>query len=100
MRIQAVRGTHDVLPDEVAAWHRVEDAARALFARYGYRELRTPIFEQTELFGPEEPLGLLAGQGDQREDQADRQQECSHGWGKNIAGAALLGRKSEVKSQK
>jgi histidyl-tRNA synthetase len=50
VRIQAVRGTHDVLPDEVAAWHRVEDAARALFARYGYRELRTPIFEQTELF--------------------------------------------------
>jgi histidyl-tRNA synthetase len=50
VRIQAVRGTHDVLPDEVAAWHRVEDAARALFARYGYRELRTPVFEQTELF--------------------------------------------------
>jgi len=48
--IQAVRGTKDVLPDEVAAWHRVEAAARELFARYGYRELRTPVFEETELF--------------------------------------------------
>ena len=50
MTIQAVRGTQDILPDEVAAWHRVEAAARELFARYGYREIRTPVFEQTELF--------------------------------------------------
>jgi histidyl-tRNA synthetase len=48
--IQAVRGTKDILPDEVAGWQRVEAAARELFARYGYRELRTPVFEQTELF--------------------------------------------------
>jgi histidyl-tRNA synthetase len=39
-----------VLPEEIPAWHRVEAAARELFARYGYRELRTPIFEETELF--------------------------------------------------
>ena len=50
MTIQAVRGTRDILPDEVAGWQRVEAAARELFARYGYRELRTPVFEQTELF--------------------------------------------------
>ncbi len=50
MTIQAVRGTRDILPDEVGAWHRVEAAARELFARYGYRELRTPVFEETELF--------------------------------------------------
>jgi histidyl-tRNA synthetase len=48
--LQAVRGTRDVLPDEIAAWHRVEAAAHGLFARYGYRELRTPVFEETELF--------------------------------------------------
>jgi histidyl-tRNA synthetase len=48
--IQAVRGTRDVLPDEVGVWHRLEAAARELFALYGYRELRTPIFEETELF--------------------------------------------------
>ena len=50
MTIQAVRGTRDILPDEVAAWHAIEAAARDLFARYGYREIRTPIFEETELF--------------------------------------------------
>jgi histidyl-tRNA synthetase len=49
-RIQAVKGTRDILPGEVAAWHRIEAAARALFPRYGYREIRTPVFEETELF--------------------------------------------------
>ena len=48
--IQAVRGTRDILPDEVPAWHAIETAARELFARYGYREIRTPVFEATELF--------------------------------------------------
>jgi histidyl-tRNA synthetase len=48
--IQAVRGTRDILPDEVASWQRIEASARALFARYGYREIRTPVFEETELF--------------------------------------------------
>jgi histidyl-tRNA synthetase len=50
MSIQAIKGTKDILPDEIAAWHRIEGTARALFARYGYREIRTPIFEQTDLF--------------------------------------------------
>ena len=48
--IQAVKGTHDILPDEIAAWHRIERAAHDLFRRYGYREIRTPVFEETELF--------------------------------------------------
>ena len=50
MAIQAVRGTRDILPGEVGAWQRIEAAARDLFARYGYREIRTPVFEETELF--------------------------------------------------
>jgi histidyl-tRNA synthetase len=50
MTIQAVKGTRDVLPAEIPLWRRVEEAARELFARYGYREIRTPVFEQTELF--------------------------------------------------
>jgi histidyl-tRNA synthetase len=50
MPIQAIKGTKDILPDEVAAWHHIEGVARALFALYGYREIRTPIFEETELF--------------------------------------------------
>jgi histidyl-tRNA synthetase len=48
--LKAVSGTRDTLPDDVSAWHRVEAVARELFARYGYREIRTPIFEATELF--------------------------------------------------
>jgi histidyl-tRNA synthetase len=48
--IRSVKGTHDILPDEIAAWHRIERAAHDLFRRYGYREIRTPVFEETELF--------------------------------------------------
>jgi histidyl-tRNA synthetase len=50
MTIRAVRGTHDILPDEMPAWHAMESAARTLLPRYGYREIRTPVFEETELF--------------------------------------------------
>jgi histidyl-tRNA synthetase len=48
--IKAIKGTRDILPEEVGAWRRVEQAAHQLFARYGYREIRTPIFEETQLF--------------------------------------------------
>jgi histidyl-tRNA synthetase len=49
-RLQAVKGTRDVLPGDVGAWQRIETAARSLFERYGYREVRTPVFEETDLF--------------------------------------------------
>lgn len=39
-----------MLPDSVAAWQRVEEAIRQVVAQYGYREIRTPIAERTELF--------------------------------------------------
>ncbi len=48
--LKAVRGTRDLLPPETALWNHVESAARALFARYGFREVRTPLFEDTALF--------------------------------------------------
>jgi histidyl-tRNA synthetase len=48
--IQTVRGTRDILPVDTAAWQHVEAAAREAFRRYGFREIRTPIFEKTELF--------------------------------------------------
>jgi histidyl-tRNA synthetase len=48
--LQAVKGTRDILPQEDPAWRRVEEAARDLLSRYGYREIRTPLFEATELF--------------------------------------------------
>jgi histidyl-tRNA synthetase len=48
--IQASRGTRDILPDEVVYWQQVESIARDLLHRAAYHELRTPIFEQTDLF--------------------------------------------------
>jgi len=50
MNIRAPEGTHDVLPEEAARWRRLEEAARASFDRFGYQEVRTPIFEYTSLF--------------------------------------------------
>jgi histidyl-tRNA synthetase len=50
VKLQAVRGTRDILPDEIPAWDSIEAAARRLFPLYGYREIRTPVFEETELF--------------------------------------------------
>ena len=47
---QAPRGTHDILPQDIARWRFVEETFRALCARYGYGEIRTPLFEHTELF--------------------------------------------------
>jgi histidyl-tRNA synthetase len=48
--IQTVRGTRDILPTDTPVWQRVEAVAREAFRRYGFQEIRTPIFEKTELF--------------------------------------------------
>jgi histidyl-tRNA synthetase len=48
--LQAIRGMNDIVPGEIAAWQRLEAAARELFAAYGYQEIRVPIVEQTSLF--------------------------------------------------
>jgi histidyl-tRNA synthetase len=48
--IQALRGTRDILPDEVADWQQVEATARDILTRAAYQEIRPPIFEQTSLF--------------------------------------------------
>jgi histidyl-tRNA synthetase len=48
--LKAVRGTRDLLPPETELWNRVEAVARGVFARYGFGEIRTPVFEATELF--------------------------------------------------
>ena len=48
--IQALRGTRDILPEEVGYWQRVEAAAREILTRAAYQEIRTPIFEATALF--------------------------------------------------
>jgi histidyl-tRNA synthetase len=50
MKFQVPRGTQDILPADTPAWQALEARARAVSTRYGYREIRTPIFESTELF--------------------------------------------------
>ena len=47
---KSVRGTKDILPGETERWRFVETAVRSVFQRYGYKEIRTPHFEQTALF--------------------------------------------------
>lgn len=48
--INVIKGTKDILPQDVEAWHRLEEKALEVFTKYGYKEIRTPIFEATELF--------------------------------------------------
>ncbi len=48
--IQAQKGTKDILPSEVENWHRMENAANKVFSKANFKEIRTPIFEATELF--------------------------------------------------
>ncbi len=50
MSIAKVRGTRDLFPEDMIAQQRVERAAHDVFARFGYGEIRTPVFERTELF--------------------------------------------------
>ena len=48
--INVIKGTKDILPQDIAQWHNLEQKALEIFTRYGYKEIRTPIFEATELF--------------------------------------------------
>ncbi len=49
-RFRAIKGVRDILPPETALWDWFEQAARHVLASYNFREIRLPIFEQTELF--------------------------------------------------
>lgn len=48
--IRVQKGTKDILPSEMPVWHFMEEKAAEVFAKYGAKEIRTPIFEATELF--------------------------------------------------
>ena len=50
MLIQSPKGTRDILPSQTQTWQWVEKVARSVFSTYGYQEIRTPIFESTDLF--------------------------------------------------
>ena len=48
--VSAIKGTKDILPQEARNWQQVEALVKSSFELYGYREIRTPVFEATELF--------------------------------------------------
>ncbi len=48
--IQIIRGLRDILPGDVETWQAIEKTARSLFEDFGYREIRIPVMERTELF--------------------------------------------------
>lgn len=50
MKYTRQRGTRDILPSEIRAWQFLEETARTVFESFNYSEIRTPMFEQTELF--------------------------------------------------
>ena len=50
MLTNAPKGTKDILPDQIYKWHYVEEHFRNICKTYGFREIRTPMFEHTELF--------------------------------------------------
>lgn len=50
MAIKVLKGMKDILPQEIDLWHKLELNALEIFSRYGYKEIRTPILESTELF--------------------------------------------------
>jgi histidyl-tRNA synthetase len=50
MKIQSIRGVKDILPNEIWKWQYIESIAHKIFPRYGFKEIRLPIFEDTRLF--------------------------------------------------
>ena len=75
--LKAVRGTRDLLPPETAHWNRIETTARAVFARYNFGEIRTPVFEDTALFarGVGEETDIVSKEMYTWEDRARAQSE-------------------------
>jgi histidyl-tRNA synthetase len=75
--LKAVRGTRDLLPPETALWNHVERTAREVFARYHFGEIRTPIFEDTQLFarGVGEETDIVSKEMYTWEDKARAQSE-------------------------
>ena len=59
MSIQIPRGTQDILPGEVEKWQFIEAKAREICDKYQYQEIRTPMFEHTELFNVELAIQLI-----------------------------------------
>lgn len=48
--IKAITGTKDILPSDIRKWYHLENLVKKIFQNYNYKEIRTPIFEETSLF--------------------------------------------------
>jgi len=77
--LKAVRGTRDLLPPETELWDRVESITRRVMARYAFGEIRTPVFEDTQLFarGVGEETDIVSKEMYTWEDRARAQSEKS-----------------------
>jgi histidyl-tRNA synthetase len=87
-KFQAIRGTRDLLPPETALWNRVEQTTHAVFATFGFGEIRVPVFEPTELFAR-----AVGGETDivSKEMYTFEDQEPNESlWWRNILGKADL----------
>ena len=75
--IKAIRGTRDLLPPDTALWNFVEKTVREVFATYNFHEIRTPVFEATELFarGVGEETDIVAKEMYTWEDRGRAQSE-------------------------
>ena len=75
--LKAVRGTRDLLPPETELWSHIETTARRIFASYNFGEIRTPIFEDTQLFarGVGEETDIVSKEMYTWEDRARAQSE-------------------------
>lgn len=49
-KFTGVKGMNDMLPQDAAIWHKVEETAIDVLERYGFQEIRTPILENTKVF--------------------------------------------------
>ncbi len=77
--IKAVRGTRDLLPPDTDLWNFVEERVREVFQRFNFHEIRTPVFESTELFarGVGEETDIVSKEMFTWEDRARAQSEKS-----------------------
>lgn len=50
MFIKVPKGTQDILPEDISKWYYIEDMIKEILNKYGYKEIRTPFFEYTDLF--------------------------------------------------
>ena len=78
MLTTAPRGTSDILPSVTANWQQIESLIRDICLRYNYKEIRTPIFEHTELFlrGIGNTTDIVSKEMYTFEDRGGRRRRC------------------------